>query len=409
MRITAVAALLLFVAAPVAAQRPGCDPGNAGLMLPNNFCAQVIVDSIAAFRHLVVRDNGDIFVGAQGPAQQGGGFWALRDADGDGRLEVRERIWETSGNGVAMRGDTLYFATDAHVLRFRIPAGQLRPAGAPDTIVMDLPATQSHTAKTIVLGRGNELFVNIGSPSNVCQTQNRPGVPGLDPCPELETRAGVWRFRTDRLRQKQADGVRFATGLRNMVALTLHPTTGALYGAQHGRDNLYQNWGQFFNAASGAELPAEEFMRIEEGDDFGWPYCFYNRFTGRKLLAPEYGGDGMTEGRCANVDKPLVGYPAHWAPNAIVFYTGTHFPERYRGGVFIAFHGSWNRAPLPQSGFNVAFQRFDAEGQPTADWQVFADRFLPARPVGLAVGPDGSLYVSADTGRRIYRIRYTGQ
>jgi glucose/arabinose dehydrogenase len=408
MRALAVVAVMLLAVSPAAAQRPGCDPGNAGLTLPNNFCAQIIVDSIAAFRHIVVRDNGDIFVGAQG--QQGGGLWALRDADGDGRTEVREHVWTTSGNGVAMRGDTIYFATDAHVLRFRVPQGQLRAIGAPDTIVMDLPATQSHTAKTIVLGRGNELYVNIGSPSNVCQSQNRPGVPGLDPCPELETRAGVWRFRTDRLRQRQGDGVRFATGLRNMVALTLHPTTGALYGAQHGRDNLFQNWGQFFNAASDAELPAEEFMRIEEGDDFGWPYCFYNRFTGKKVLAPEYGGDGNTLGRCANMDMPLVGYPAHWAPNAIAFYTGTQFPERYRGGVFIAFHGSWNRAPLPQAGFNVVHQRFDESGQPTADWSVFADRFFPgARPVGLAVGPDGSLYVTADTGRRIYRIRYTGQ
>ncbi|HSJ09892.1 MAG TPA: PQQ-dependent sugar dehydrogenase, partial [Longimicrobiales bacterium] len=231
------------------------------------------------------------------------------------------------------------------------------------------------------------------------------------PCAELEIRAGVWRFSASRMRQTQQDGVRHATGQRNMVAVSLHPQTGELYVAQHGRDRLFQNWPALFNEATSAELPSEELHRIRAGDDFGWPYCFHDRFRGFKVLAPEYGGDGATPGRCADVTPALIGYPGHWGPNDILFYDGAQFPEQYRGGAFIAFHGSWNRAPLPQGGFNVVFQPFDEEGRPTSNWSIFADGFraVGARPTGLAIGPDGALFISADTGRRIWRVQHNPQ
>ena len=161
-------------------------------------------------------------------------------------------------------------------------------------------------------------------------------------------------------------------------------------------------------------MPSEEFVRITEGSDFGWPYCFHDPRTGQKLLAPEYGGDGVEVGRCADMGMPLIAFPAHWAPNDLEFYTGEQFPQRYRGGAFIAFHGSWNRAPNPQEGFQVVFAPATETGFGPA-WETFADGFRNemdpddhSRPVGVAMGPDGSLYVSDSVQGRIWRIMYAG-
>jgi glucose/arabinose dehydrogenase len=165
------------------------------------------------------------------------------------------------------------------------------------------------------------------------------------------------------------------------------------------------------------EKPAEEFVLIGQGSDFGWPYCYYDPASDTKVLAPEYGGDGREVGRCAEKDDPLIAFPAHWAPNGLHFYRGDQFPAEYNGGAFIAFHGSWNRAPMPQGGYNVVFAPFEGN-EPTGEWSVFADGFAGSdvsprgaahRPVGIAEGPDGSLYVSDDAGGRIYRILYVGR
>jgi glucose/arabinose dehydrogenase len=301
------------------------------------------------------------------------------------------------------------------VVRYRVPAGALRPAGGPDTIVRGLPADRSHAAKSVAIGPDGALYVNIGAPSNSCQVADRTAAsPGKEPCPELETRGGVWRFDADRRGQTIADGRRFATGLRNTVALFSHPAGNQLYGAVHGRDGLLQQWGKFYNEQQSAELPAEIFVQLQDGDDYGWPYCYYDQTQGTNILNPEYGGDGKQTGRCDQVKKPLMGFPGHWAPNGGTFYTGSQFPASYRGGVFLAFHGSWNRAPLPQDGYRIVFVPFSG-GQPTGNYEPFADGFLGAgssgqdaahRPVGLAQGPDGSLYITDDKAGRIYRIMY---
>ena len=403
----ALAAVAFFTTA-VSAQRvdrPACDELNAGVVLPTGFCIAIFADSVGASRHLVVAPNGDVFVAVANGRGARGGILALRDTNGDGRADVKERWGENGGNGIALRGSNLYFATNDAVLRYNLGAGELRSAAAPDTLVRELPAVRSHTAKSIALGRNNELYVNIGSPSNVCATQKV----GQDPCSELETRAGIWQFDLTRLNQRQADGTRFATGLRNIVALMTTPD-GQVWGAQHGRDNLFQDFPQYFDQKAGAEKPAEIFARIEKGDDFGWPYCFYDQDQGKQVLAPEYGGDGKQVGRCANADKPLVAFPGHWAPNGVLFKSDRQFPAKYRGGLFVAFHGSWNRAPEPQAGFNGAFVPF-RNGQPTGAYEVFADwpakgRNVPYRPVGLAEGTDGSLYITDDVGGRIYRVFY---
>jgi len=134
------------------------------------------------------------------------------------------------------------------------------------------------------------------------------------------------------------------------------------------------------------------------------------------VLGPEYGGDGMKVERCSASDDPILAFPAHTAPNDVLFYTGDMFPEKYKNGAFIAFHGSWNRAPLPQEGFYVVFVPFKGS-IPEGEWEIFASVFAESdkvnspgnaqhRPCGLAQAPDGSLFVSDDAKGRIYRILY---
>ena len=143
---------------------------------------------------------------------------------------------------------------------------------------------------------------------------------------------------------------------------------------QHGRDQLSFLFPGLYTDSMSAELPAEEFFRIKQGGDYGWPYCYYDHLQNKKVLGPEYGGDGQTTGRCDGVEKPILAFPGRWAPNALLFYTGDQFPGRYRNGAFIAFHGSWNRAPLRQGGYFVAFVPM-RNGLPSGDWEIFAAGF----------------------------------
>jgi len=420
-QVAIVTSLLLFGPGVegVAAQDSRCDPGNGGLELPPGFCAVVVADSIGRGRHLVVAPNGDIFVALRKGRGDGenGGLLALRDNDGDGRADVMERFGESSATGISLRDGFIYFAPDDAVLRYPFEPGTLGPAGPPDTIVSGLPSDRSHAAKSALVDDAGNLFVNVGSPSNSCQTEDRvEGSAGQDPCPELETRAGIWRFDAGRTGQTQADGERYATGLRNTFALSIDPA-GLLFGVQHGRDQLHQNWPALFSEEQGAHKPSEELVRIERADDFGWPYCYHDPETGRLVLSPEYGGDGERSDRCSDKKGPAFAFPAHWAPEAILFYTADQFPAKYRNGAFISFHGSWNRDPLPQGGYKVVFLPFE-NGRPAAEFEVFADGFAGPdvsprdalhRPTGMAVGPDGSLYIADDKGGRIWRVLHIGE
>lgn len=375
-----------------------CDSDNAGLTLPEGFCARIFADEAGSARHIASLPNGDVYVALEDPD---GGILALRDTTGDGRADVMIRTGGEGGSGIATDGESLYFSTPATVLRYRLNAANFGELGRPDTIVQGMP-TGGHSSRSLALGDSGVLFVSIGSASNVCG--------GADPCPELITRAAIWKFDAHRTHQTLADGVRYASGIRNAVGMVWNPAFRSLFAMQHGRDRL-ERFEDLFPARIADMLPSEEFMRVAEGNDFGWPYCYHDWRTNRKLLAPEYGGNGGTQGRCGNVANPLMGFPGHWAPNGLTFYNGNMFPERYSNGAFIAFHGSWNRSR--QDGYKVAFVPFRGS-MPAGDYEIFADGFAGGtksprgaahRPVGMSVAPDGSLYITDDQGGRIYNIR----
>ena len=381
--------------------------------LPDGFCAVVVADNLDRPRHMAVAPNGDLYVALNDGRDGPGAALALRDTTGDGVADVRIRFADRGGTGIELWNGWVYVGNPDRVVRYRRPAGQLEP-GDEQVIVSGLPVPGGHRAKPVQITADGALFLNIGSPSNACQVEARTeGSEGMDPCPQRDVHAAIWRFDAETPGQTLADGERFAAGMRNTVALRLNPGDGELYAVIHGRDQLLQLWPELYTAEESAELPAEEFVRVGEGDDYGWPHCYHDQIQGKKVLAPEYGGDGDAVGRCADMDEPLVGFPGHWAPNDLIFYHSDQFPAQYRGGAFIAFHGSWNRAPEPQEGANVVFLPRGEDGAFDADaWEVFAQGrqdwadTRTHRPTGLAVGPDGSLYISDDAGGRIWRVIY---
>lgn len=395
-----------------------CAPDNGGIELPDGFCAIVVADHLGTARHITVNRNGDIYVALR-HLKNGGGIVALRDTDGDGKADVIKYFGNKPGTGIRIYHGYLYFAPLRSVIRYRLGQGKLLPISVPQKIVKWLPKQHAHADKAFAIDTTGHLYVSIGAPSNACQEKDRsPRSPGIKPCPLLRRHAGIWRFHANKLNQTQPEGKRFATGARNVLALAVNPHSHHLYGVQMGRDQLHSLWPDTFTTQQSAQQPGEELWEISNGDDFGWPYCYFDWQQNKRMLAPEYGGDGNTVGQCSRYKKPLMAFPGHWAPEALLFYTGTQFPSPYRNGAFIAFHGSWNRAPLPQQGYNVVFVPFKS-GKPVNSYELFAEGFKgkktlrsPAsarfRPVGLAQGADGSLYIADSQQGRIWRVIYTG-
>jgi glucose/arabinose dehydrogenase len=413
--------------------RVRCDADNAGITLPPGFCALVVADLTengqpAPARHMAVTPNGDVFVAINAPdnRQPSFGIIGLRDRDGDGHADEQSQFSPgLGGSGIAWDDGRLFFGANDRVVRFPLPAGSLAPNGNGDLVVGGLPSTGDHISKTVVIDDHRRLFVNVGSASNSCQIANRQlESPGIFPCPELPIRAGVWLFDARATGQTEGSGTHYATGYRNLVALAMNPENRELYTVQQGRDMLFENWPQFYTQDQSANMPAEELARVTRGSNNGWPYCYFDAvMEHKKVLAPEYGGDGHRvtgpQGiNCASYNQPLMTFGAHWSPDGMLFYTGKQFPERYRGGAFVAFHGGFNRAPEPNEGFQVQFVPFGRDGRPTGAAETFANGFagsngpLPAtakhRPVGVSQGPDGSLYISDDKGGRIYRVVFVG-
>ncbi|NGP76473.1 sorbosone dehydrogenase [Balneolaceae bacterium YR4-1] len=391
---------------------------NGGLTLPDGFRASVVADSIGYARHLTVDDDGDIYVVLREP-QNGKGIAALRDQDNDGNAEQIEYFSEFTDTGIRLHNGYLYVSTDSSVHRYQMTGDDLIPSAEPQTVISGFPDQSSHAAKSFTFDESGNIYVNVGAPSNACQQESRTkGSPGMEPCPHLERQAGIWKFSADSLNQTQnEDGQRYATGIRNAVALDWNETTDHLYVVQHGRDQLNTLWPDYYTAEDNAALPAEEFFLVNEGDNFGWPYAYYDWQKDQKMVMPEYGGDGETPVEEGEYEDPIMAFPGHWAPNDLLFYTHNHFPERYVNGAFIAFHGSWNRAPEPQQGYKVVFVPFSGE-TPSGDYEEFATGFPGSespqpgsaehRPMGLAQGPDGTLYITDSQKGKVWRVVYTG-
>jgi len=390
---------------------------NGGLTLPEGFSSVIVVDKLGSGRHIIVNSNGDVYLALPNP-KNGKGIAALRDTTGDGKADIIQYFANTFTTCIDISDGYLYYSNFDQVLRVPLSEGELVPKAEPVVIATGFEEQTQHQPKTFALDNAGNLYVNVGAPSNACQETDRtPGSKGIDPCPQLERHAGIWKFRADLPGQDQmANGHRFASGIRNSVAIAWNNSNNKLYVVQHGRDQLSQFFPDLYTVQEGAELPAEEFLQVNDGDFFGWPYCYYDQFKKKKLLAPEYGGDAKTTGRCDDAKGPIMAFPGHLAPNDLLFYTGKMFPDRYRNGAFIAFHGSWNRAPQEQKGYFVAFVPFK-DGLPSGEMETFADGFagVPVvkspndakyRPMGLAQGPDGSIYVSDSEEGRIWRIIY---
>lgn len=391
---------------------------NGGLTLPQGFQAVVVADSLGYGRHITVNDNGDVYMILR-RADDGKGLVALRDEDGDGVADSTAYFGNVQGTGIQLYNGYLYYSSTTEVKRYKLADDELVPASESETVVSGFPEQGQHAAKSFTFDDSGNLYVNVGAPSNACQQESRtPGSPGMEPCQQLERQGGIWQFSATALNQTQKDdGTRYATGIRNAVALDWNSQIGSLYAVQHGRDQLNTLWPDRFTEKENAELPAEEFFKVNEGDNFGWPYSYYDWQQNAKMISPEYGGDGETPVEEGRFENPVAAYPGHWAPNDLLFYTANQFPEKYKNGAFIAFHGSWNRAPRPQQGYKVVFQPFQNDTV-SGDYSEFATGFAEMenpqpgsaehRPMGFAIGPDGSLYISDSRQGKIWRIIYTG-
>jgi glucose/arabinose dehydrogenase/mono/diheme cytochrome c family protein len=398
------------------------------LFLPQGFEATVFVDSIAeTVRHMAVNKNGDLYAKFKRPSEAGV-IAAIRDLNNDG---VADSLVKFGEYHIPQRGSYstaariykgyLYFSSQLTVYRIKLDEENLVPTGTAEIIVHDDHAhgSHEHIGKPIAFDEEGHIFVPFGAPNNACQNPKRtPLVPGQDPCPLLEDHGGIWRFDAEKVGQTQKDGEFYASGLRSIVALDWNTSDQSLYAVVHGRDDLHRLWPNHFSQWESALLPSEEFVKIEKGDHFGWPYCFYDQMQGKKVLAPEYGGDGNIIGRCADYKDPVIGFPGHWAPNDLVFYNGDAFPDHYKNGAFIAFHGSTNRAPYPQSSYFIGFVPFE-NGKPSGPYEVFADGFAGVdpiintrdaefRPMGIAFAPDGSMYIGETEKGRIWKVQFKG-
>ncbi len=433
-RWSAVALMLVKLetanAAP-AAPATQCADSDTGITLSSGFCASIFADNIGHARHLVVSPSGVVYVNTWSGVYYGndkppaGGFLvALQDTAKLGHADVIKRFGDgvsegsAGGTGIALYKNFLYAEVNDRIVRYELTPGEITPSGKPNVIISGMPITGDHPMHPFIIDSNGNLFVDLGSATNACEEKNRtPLSKGRQPCIEKQTRGGIWRYNANALNQRFSAAERYASGIRNGEGIAID-SDGWLFVTQHGRDQLYQDWMGVYKPEEGPLLPAEELVVLKQGADYGWPECYFDGLQKKLVLAPEYGGDGGRKvGPCADRTPPVAFFPAHWAPNDLLIVSSPTFPAVYRQGAFIAFHGSWNRAPAPQGGYNVVFQPL-AHGASSGPYIVFADGFAGAikepgrakfRPTGLASGPDGALYIDDDSHGRIWRITYQGE
>jgi len=342
----------------------GGDAQLDSLTLPDGFAIAVFADDVEGARSLALGSEGTVFVGSRDP----GNVYALVDEDGDGRADRTHTIASglNSPNGVAFHDGALYVAEISRVLRYDDIEARLDAPPEPVVIRDDLPTATHHGWKFIAFGPDGWLYVPVGAPCNVCE-------------PDDPRFASILRMRPDGSEQTV-----FAHGVRNTVGFDFHPDTGALWFTDNGRDLM------------GDDVPPDELNHAPRaGLHFGFPYCHGG------VPDPEH--DARS---CADTRGPEVRFEAHVAALGMRFYTRDAFGARYRGGAFVAQHGSWNRTtPI---GYRVVFVPF--EGGEPGEPETFVGGFRGdgpvawGRPVDVAVLEDGSLLISDDKSGAVYRV-----
>ncbi len=382
------------------------------IKVPVGFSVTEIAKNLGPTRHITVSKQGIVYAKLS-KLMEGNGIVQLKDSDQDGVFEDLKAFGNYTGTGIMIDGEYFYASSNKGVFRYALNAnGEILDPNKFDTIVDGLPDHGRDNAKPFVFDQGKKhIYVTIGSWNDPCRV---PGTgQGMNPCAILDSAGGIWQFDANKLNQGFKDGVRYATGLKNAVGITWNPQTQSLFAMGHGRGQFHDFYPQYYTAQQSQELPAEAMYEFKKaGDDAGWPYIYYDQKQKKKIVAPEFGGDGKKTGG-ENALNPIVAFPAHLGPNDLLFYQGNQFPARYKQGAFIAFHG---QSPELKKGYFVAFVPFK-NGQPSGKWELFADNFagtdlanptgpIQHRPCGVAEGPDGSLYVCDDLGGSIYRIQY---
>jgi glucose/arabinose dehydrogenase len=342
------------------------------LQAPPGFVVRPFAEGVGQARMLVARGD-SVYVTRPDP----GDVLRLTDTDGDGSADEQATVAADLPlvHGIVFRGDQVYLATDTQVLLADVDAGGA--FGTPAVIIDDLPDGGQHPRRTLGISPDDALFISIGSSCDACEESN-------------DEHATMLRAALDGTTRST-----FASGLRNTIGFAWHPTTGQLWGMDHGSD-----W-------RGDDIPPEELNAIAEGGDYGWPYCYGARQIDPVIQDPP---QGSKEQYCATTRRPALSTQAHKAPIGFTFYTGSSFPAEYQGDAFIAMHGSWNR--LPPTGYEVVRLVFDDDAVPQR-FEPFVTGFLSddgastfGRPAGIAVAPDGALLFSDDSSGVIYRVSY---
>lgn len=377
---------------------------NANLQLPPGFTAVIITQALDGAIHLAITKQGGIYVNF--PAKKNGkGIYYLKDTNGDGTIDVQIGFGDYSGTGIFIRNDYLYASSNDDVYRYKMnDKGEVINPGELEKIVAGLVNHNSDNSKSIAVVDNNNLYVNVGSYSNSCPIDcNSTQAPF--PCPLLDSVGEIWQFKTNKLNQGYKEGTHYATGFKNTVGLNWNSKTNSLFIMHHGRDLLHDLYPQHYSVEQDNGQPAETMYELYQCPDCGWPYAYYDPKLHTKILSPEYGGDGIKDGG-ANAQDPVIDFPAHLAPNGLLFYTGGMSPQKYTNGAFIAFHA---KSAELQKGYLVAFVPFNGN-KTSGKWEIFANNFTyfknQPKPCGLAQGPDGSLYVADDGKGNIYRITY---